>query len=80
MASIIRRTGQPMAVPKHEEQLVPPHDVTELPLAWRAGDEGALLRLMPLGYNNGASAYPFADKSGGVNELRWFDMENSSPF
>lgn len=42
MASIIRRTGQPMAVPKHEEQLVPPHDVTELPLAWRAGDEGAL--------------------------------------
>lgn len=47
MGEIIRRTGQPMAVPKDEEQPVPPHDVTESLFAWRAGDEGALSRLMP---------------------------------
>jgi len=40
-----------MAVPKDEKQPVPLHDVTELLLAWRAGDEGALSRLMPLVYN-----------------------------
>jgi RNA polymerase sigma factor (TIGR02999 family) len=34
-----------------EEQPVPTHDVTELLLAWRAGDGGALSRLMPLVYN-----------------------------
>ena len=40
-----------MAFPKDEKQPVPLHDVTELLLAWRAGDEGALSRLMPLVYN-----------------------------
>jgi RNA polymerase sigma factor (TIGR02999 family) len=40
-----------MAVPKDEKQPVPTQDVTELLLAWRAGDEAALLRLMPLVYN-----------------------------
>ena len=40
-----------MPVPKDEKQPVPLHDVTELLLAWRAGDEGALSRLMPLVYN-----------------------------
>ena len=39
-----------MAGPKDERQPVPTHDVTQLLLAWRAGDEGALSRLMPLVY------------------------------
>lgn len=63
-ACVIRRRGQPMAVPKHEEQLVPPHDVTELRLTWRAGDEGAISQLMPLDYNNGTTADQFGDKPG----------------
>jgi RNA polymerase sigma factor (TIGR02999 family) len=40
-----------MAGPKDEEQPVREHDVTGLLLAWQAGDEGALSRLMPLVYN-----------------------------
>lgn len=81
MARIIRRTGQPMAVPKDEEQPVPPHDVTELRLAWRAGGEGALSRLMPLVCDNGTTAYQFGDTPGEVNETRWFAVpENSSRF